>query len=521
MTIRILFKNRPLAIVGGFVLVLFFLMALWAPFLACSKPICVVYKGQWYFPLFRYLLSSLFFTKKIDLFFNALGLFFLPFLVTFFIKGRWRLRSQCVIVLLFCSCFIYFGFFKVYDPAISVRLNQERQEEYLRQLADEPMRGKPRPRLQLPSWDFELAYLNDYAKLNLVLAQKSIEDQALRLHNADTRYSHQQEEFKNQVDRLTSELQGGKEQYQEHLKEETKLRRLVVRNPTVQPLLLKVEEDNEQYEERENQLDYLIDRQKWLDQEIKKISFIVMPLIRPYHWEEEVGGDQRLNSKLPFQELTRINRKDLVAALIFGSRISLLVGFGATLLACAIGIPMGLAAGFYGGKCDIAISRFVEVWEAMPTFFMLMLLVTLLQTKAIPIVIAVIALFGWTTCFRFVRAETFRQREMLYIDAARALGFSNLRILCVHVLPNSLIAVLALLPFDIMGAITKESGLAFLGLGEERSCSWGVLMDEGRQAFPAESMLLWPPAIVLTILLLAIAFVGEAVQSAANPKERL
>jgi peptide/nickel transport system permease protein len=157
----------------------------------------------------------------------------------------------------------------------------------------------------------------------------------------------------------------------------------------------------------------------------------------------------------------------------------------------------------------------------MPTFFMLMLLVTLLQTKAIAIVIAVIALFGWTTCFRFVRAETFRQREMLYIDAARALGFSNLRILWVHVLPNSLLAVLALLPFDIMGAITKESGLAFLGLGEERSCSWGVLMDEGRQAFPAESMLLWPPAIVLTILLLAIAFVGEAVQSAADPKARV
>ena len=80
------------------------------------------------------------------------------------------------------------------------------------------------------------------------------------------------------------------------------------------------------------------------------------------------------------------------------------------------------------------------------------------------------------------------------------------------------VPVIALLPFDIMAAITREAALAFLGLGEEHSCSWGVLMDEGRMAFPQESALLWPPAIALTVLLMAIAFVGNALQTALDPK---
>ncbi|MBS0638073.1 MAG: ABC transporter permease subunit, partial [Verrucomicrobia bacterium] len=117
-----------------------------------------------------------------------------------------------------------------------------------------------------------------------------------------------------------------------------------------------------------------------------------------------------------------------------------------------------------------------------------------------------------------IRAETFRQREMLYVDASKAIGFPDRTILLRHILPNSILAVLALLPFDIMAAVSREAALAFLGLGEEQSCSWGVLMDEGRAAFPADSSLLWPPAIVLTILLVAIASVGQSLQAALDPK---
>ena len=88
----------------------------------------------------------------------------------------------------------------------------------------------------------------------------------------------------------------------------------------------------------------------------------------------------------------------------------------------------------------------------------------------------------------------------------------------VHILPNAIPPLLTLLPFAIMGAISSEAGLSFLGLGEEGSCSWGVLMDEGRTAFPGESYLLWPPVIVLTILLIAIALAGDALRDAMDPR---
>lgn len=510
------FKRNPLGIFGAVILTVFFLIAIWAPFLACSKPLFVVYRGEWYFPLFRYLLSSLFFTKKIDIFFNIVGILFLPFLVACFLKKKWlkiALGVACI------GGFFFFGFFYVADPAVSVRLNQKKQEAYI-DIFSKKQAISPHERFELPSWAFELRYLNNYAKLNLILNQRSIEQQERRLNVKETLAFYQQEREHDQMANLTRKVEEGKSHYQALLKEEATLRKAAIKDSTIQTQLMMVAEETEQYEELENELNYLIDRREWLQNEIREISYIVMPLIRPYHWEEDVGGDQRVNAEVPFMELTRINRKDLVASLIFGSRISLLVGFGATFLALAIGLPLGLAAGSYGGAIDIVLCRFVEVWEAMPAFFMLMLLVTLLQTKAIFIVILVIAVFSWTTPFRFVRAESFRQKEMLYIEATKALGFSHWRTLCMHILPNSLIAVMALLPFDIMAAITREAGLAFLGLGEEQSCSWGVLMDEGRGAFPAESMLLWPPAIVLTILLVVLAFVGEALQKAANPKTR-
>jgi peptide/nickel transport system permease protein len=98
------------------------------------------------------------------------------------------------------------------------------------------------------------------------------------------------------------------------------------------------------------------------------------------------------------------------------------------------------------------------------------------------------------------------------------MGYRDNQIIFSHMLPNAIPPLLTLIPFAIMGAITSEAGLSFLGLGEEGSNSWGVLMDEGRSVFPAESYLLWPPAILLTILLVSIAIVGDAFRDSLDPK---
>ena len=518
---------------GLVILSIFVLIALFAPFLASSMPMYVCYDNESYFPLFRYLVSTSYFTKRIDIFFNLLGILFFPFLATFLIKGKMRFMLQGILLAGLISAFVFFGFYYVADPAISRELNMLKQEAFLELTRGQDDPFEPRVREELPSWAFDLMYMNHYAKLNLLLHQKNLEFQEAAVLAALTEGKNivrpytllqiQKEQEDETVAGLKKALQKGRKSYVHSMVEERKIRNEIVKMPSLltkmEPRLRQIEEDNGAYEELENRLQYIFDRRAWIEQEKQKISHIVMPLIRNFHWEEDAGGEQALNLSLPFYEQTRTTRKDLMSALIFGSRISLFVGFVATLLAMALGVFLGLLSGYYGAWLDMALCRFVEVWESMPAFFMLLFIVTILETKSIFVIIATIALFGWTQSFRFVRAETFRQRELAYVDASKALGFSDSRILFYHILPNALLAVLALLPFDIMSAITREAGLAFLGLGEEQSCSWGVLMDEGRSAFPAESSLLWPPAIVLTTLLIAIAFVGEALQWAMNPKE--
>ena len=267
-------------------------------------------------------------------------------------------------------------------------------------------------------------------------------------------------------------------------------------------------------------INYIKDHQKWLEKENAKITFEISPILRHFHWEDDAGGEQNINQYVHWWELTRINHKDLMTALIFGIRISLMVGLLAVMLQAIIGIPIGSFAGYFGGKIDIVITRLLEVWEGVPVFFMLLLVIAITQNKSIFLVITILGIFGWTNISRFIRSEMLKQRNLPYVDACRALGFKNKRIIFSHLLPNAIPPVLTLLPFAILAAITSEAGLSFLGLGEEGSCSWGVLMDEGRQAFPGESYLLWPPAILLTILLIAIALVGDALRDAFDPKLR-
>lgn len=514
-TVWMNFKKRPVGLLGLAVLMLFFVVALYAPFLASSKPLVVVYDDAVYFPLFRYLFSSVFYSKKIDLFFNLLGLF-LPLIV--FI----RIRSvRFILLALFVGLFFFFAFFKAQDPASSPYLNQ--QKAALVFGLENPHADEPEGHIRtiLPSWDVDLEYMNSYAKLNLVLDQynkkRTHEDIVQSLSNSQdepyTLYYQEKSREQKELTLLKKRIEAEKADYIKNCAEEELLEKSGRTDK-----LLALEEQTEAYEEMENRLQFIKDRRSWLTRELGKIRFIVMPLFSNHHWEDDVGGEQALNIKMPFTKDTRINRKDLLSALIFGCRISLFVGFGATLLALGIGVPLGLISGYYGAKIDLFLSRFVEVWEAMPVFFMLLLVVSILQTKSIFVVIAVISVFSWMGSFRFVRAETFRQRKMLYVDASKAVGFPDRVIILRHIMPNSILAVLALLPFDIMAAVTREAALAFLGLGEEQSCSWGVLMDEGRAAFPADSNLLWPPAIVLTILLVAIAFCGQALHGAMDPK---
>ncbi len=525
------YRSSSSGIFGGVVVAFFILLALYAPFFASSKPLFVVYQEVWYFPLFRYLFSHSFFTKPLDIFYNICSIALPLSLATLFFKRR-RAIYLLFIVASSISFFWYVTWVHTLDPTISLTFNKEKKEAIEAIQKENEAHTLIRSRYPLPSWDFDLAFMTPYAKLNTVIGAREEKKQdehlrtmvsgaALKVYSI---YSMRQEHIQETKEQLLQEIQKKSPRYMDARIEEELLRKKLFENRAtdrkgdISKKLQKLVQENTAFEILKNRYQFLVDREEWVRHQEEAMGVVLMPLLRPFTWEDDVGGSRELNDVLPFFELTRINRHDLVAALIFGARISLFVGIAACSLAFMIGVPLGLVSGFYGGRLDIVLCRLVEVWESMPTFFMLLLLVALLQTKSIFLVIAILGVFGWTTSFRFVRAECFRQRELLYVEACRALGFGDIKILFGHILPNSLVAILALLPFDIMAAITRETALAFLGLGEESSCSWGVLMDEGRASFPAESALLWPPASILTILLIAIAFVGETLRKAMDPK---
>lgn len=460
---------------------IFCLVGIFSPLLASSKPLFVIYDGQWYFPLFRYLFYMGFYTKRIDIFFNLL-MFSTPIAIgtSFFLR---RKRVFVVFLVVQLGLFFYFAYTTPKDPSVDIVLIRQRQE-VLRVLRQ---KGEQR------TWDFELKYMTSYEKLNRVLRY--------RHRKADHQRLLQYAEDDTPLQTLW-QLQQRHEQ-----------KRIEEYKQTIENF-----ETEEAYLNAKSSLQFILDRNNWVETENNKITWEVMPLIRPFHWEDDAGGDQSMNQFLPWWELTRINRKDLLAALIFGVRISLVVGIMAVSLAMMIGIPIGSLAGYYGSKLDIFVCRLLEIWESMPTFFMLLLVVAMTQSKSIFIVIAVVGIFGWTGFSRYIRGEFLKQRNLPYVEACHALGFRDSYIMFSHILPNAIPPVLTLLPFAIMGAITSEAGLSFLGLGEEGSCSWGVLMDEGRSAFPGESYLLWPPAILLTLLLVSIALVGDALRDAIDPK---
>lgn len=557
------------------VVALFVLVGVYAPLFASSKPLVVVYDGHLYFPLFRYLFYSGFYTKRIDLFFNLM-MATLPLwlLALLWLRGRWRAAACTLVALLQLTLFCCLGWRGVRDPAADLSLVQERHELLaMAHVETDPLLA---PFPHRASWAFDLGSMNAYGRLNQILRyqqwqrqhdrfveryqplyaeqakrrwlasqlraqrrdlaqQEPLSQEALverilattsqqlldNVTTVPTLWHQAQRHLQEELARQEEIVRSGELAYQETKGQWPRLRELYLVDPASEQIALSAARALiDRYEIALSKINYLRDRQLWLEGESGKISFQIAPLLRPFHWQDDAGGEQSLNQYVAWYDLTRINRKDLVASLLFGIRVSLVVGAAAVLISLLIGIPIGAIAGYYGGRTDLTLSRAIEIWESMPVFFMLLMVVAILQTKSVFIVVAVLGIFGWTGFSRFLRGEVLKQRNLAYVEACRSMGYSNWRILFSHILPNAIPPLLTLLPFSVMAAITSEAGLSFLGLGEEGSCSWGVLMDEGRSVFPAESYLLWPPAIMLTLLLVAIALVGDALRDALDPKLR-
>lgn len=215
---------------------------------------------------------------------------------------------------------------------------------------------------------------------------------------------------------------------------------------------------------------------------------------------------------------TDANGGDVLARILYGTRISLLFGMMLTVLSSVMGVVVGATQGYFGGKVDLIGQRVLEVWSGMPSLFLLILLSSVVQ-PGFWWLLAVTVLFGWMSLVGVVRAEFLRTRNFDYIRAAQALGVKDSRIMLRHMLPNAMVATLTYLPFILCGSITTLTSLDFLGFGLPLgSPSLGELLLQGKNNLQAP-WLGMAGFFTLALMLSLLIFIGEAVRDAFDPSK--
>ncbi len=206
---------------------------------------------------------------------------------------------------------------------------------------------------------------------------------------------------------------------------------------------------------------------------------------------------------------------DILARMIHGTRLSLFVGFTAVVVCLLIGVVLGALAGYFGGIVDALVCRLIEVVTCFPAFFALLAVLAFLPPRIFWVML-LIGLVRWPGVARLTRAEFLRLRKREFVVAARAMGFSNRRIIFRHILPNSLTPIIVAATFGMAGAIMIESGLSFLGIGGFES--WGRLLSEYRPYFDVAWWLTVFPGVAIFVTVTAFNLVGEGLRDALDPR---
>lgn len=212
--------------------------------------------------------------------------------------------------------------------------------------------------------------------------------------------------------------------------------------------------------------------------------------------------------------------RDLLVRLVYGFRLSMVYALSVWILSFAFGVSWGAVQGFFGGRMDFFGQRFSEIWSAIPVFFMLLTLIALF-TPSLTMLIILSSVFGWTAIAQYSRAEFLNLRRRDFVEAARALGASNRRIMFRHILPNALTPVVTFTPFTIAGGITGIAALDYLGFGvPPPTPSWGELL---RQALTHFSTAWWITTYTvgsMFFVLLMLVFINEGVRHAFDPRKQ-
>ena len=246
----------------------------------------------------------------------------------------------------------------------------------------------------------------------------------------------------------------------------------------------------------------------------------IMAKFKPPMYRKAADESEKSNDQFVHIFGTDNTGRDVLVQMIYGTRISLTVGFVAVAIYITIGVIVGAVAGYFGGVADMLISRIIEIVMLFPAFFLILTLVALIG-PSIYIIMVVIGLTRWAPMARLIRGEVLKQRSIDYVVAGRALGASHARIIFRHILPNALSPALVAIPFGVAGAIITEAGLSLLGFGvRPPTPSWGTLLRLGSENYHYWWLVVIPSvAMFLTVTIFNL--VGSGSRDAMDPRLRM
>lgn len=247
------------------------------------------------------------------------------------------------------------------------------------------------------------------------------------------------------------------------------------------------------------------------------LAAVFAPLLTPYTYDEMDLANRLAPPSAAHLLGTDEGGRDVFTRLLYGARVSLLIGIVPTLLSMAIGAALGILAGFAGGKTDTVIMRIADVMLAFPSILLAMVLMYMLGDGLINIFLT-LSIVNWASVARVVRAETLRLKELEYVESARVIGVSRRKILLRHILPNCIPTLIVLFTLNVPSSILTESGLSFLGLGvQPPAASWGLMVNQGRQYLYTAPWLSFAPCVAIMLTVLAFNFLGDGLRDVMDP----
>lgn len=248
------------------------------------------------------------------------------------------------------------------------------------------------------------------------------------------------------------------------------------------------------------------------------ISALLAPLIAPFPYDEQNLPEMMQAPSVKHLFGTDEFGRDIFSRVVYGTRISLVVGFISVIISTIVGTLLGSLAGYYGGIVDQLITGFTDIVYSFPVSLLAIAVVAALGPNLINLII-VISMVSWAGYARLVRGQVLTLKEWDFVEAARALGMNNFRIIIKHILPNSLAPIIVMATLEVPKAIVIESTLSFLGLGvPPPTPSWGSIMNAGRSFILDAPWITMSPGLMMMVLVLAFNLFGDALRDTLDPR---